>query len=218
MKLGICGIIVSQKGANGMTWDLLNIIGTLAFALSGVVVAMEERYDLMGVYILGFVTAFGGGAIRNLLIGVPVTALWGQGPLFMIAFVAITILFVFPKFLDRRGSMWGVFFDAIGLAAFATQGAIFAADMGLPVSAAIAAAALTGTGGGMVRDLLAGRRPLFLQKEIYIAWTLLAGIPIGLGFITHPIGYGVIVVSIVVLRMLSVYYQWRLPSRHLSNA
>ncbi|GAK05067.1 hypothetical protein JCM19037_3534 [Geomicrobium sp. JCM 19037] len=201
-----------------MTWDVLNVIGTLAFALSGVVVAMEERYDLMGVYILGFVTAFGGGAIRNLLIGVPVTALWDQGMLFIIAFVAITILFVFPRFLSRRGSMWGVFFDAIGLAAFAAQGAIFANSMGLPVSAAIAAAALTGTGGGMVRDLLAGRRPLFLQKEIYIAWTLIAGVPIGLGWVSHPIGYFVVVVLIVTLRMLSVRYQWRLPSRQLGTS
>lgn len=69
-----------------MTWDVLSIIGTIAFAISGAIVAMEEEYDILGVYILGIVTAFGGGAIRNLLIGVPVSALWEQGVLFQVLF------------------------------------------------------------------------------------------------------------------------------------
>ena len=62
-----------------------SIIGTIAFAISGAIIAMEEEYDLFGVYILGIVTAFGGGAIRNLLIGLPVTTLWGQDMMFQIA-------------------------------------------------------------------------------------------------------------------------------------
>ena len=57
-------------------WDILSIIGTIAFALSGAIVAMEEDFDILGLFILGFVTAFGGGAIRNLLIGLPISALW----------------------------------------------------------------------------------------------------------------------------------------------
>ena len=55
-------------------WDLLSIIGSIAFALSGAIVAMEEDFDILGIFILGFVTAFGGGAIRNLLIGLPISA------------------------------------------------------------------------------------------------------------------------------------------------
>ncbi len=61
-----------------MAWEPLSVIGIIAFAVSGAIVAMEEEYDILGVYILGIVTAFGGGAIRNLLIGVPVSALWEQ--------------------------------------------------------------------------------------------------------------------------------------------
>ena len=56
-------------------WDLLSIIGSIAFALSGAIVAMDEDFDILGIFILGFVTAFGGGAIRNLLIGLPISAL-----------------------------------------------------------------------------------------------------------------------------------------------
>ncbi|WP_018921612.1 trimeric intracellular cation channel family protein [Salsuginibacillus kocurii] len=200
-----------------MTWDILNMVGTIAFALSGVIVAMEEDYDLMGVYILGFVTAFGGGAIRNLLIGVPVSALWEQGDLFTIAFIVMTVAFIIPSLWYKHWQKWGIFFDAIGLAAFAVQGAIFATDMGHPFSAAIAAAALTGTGGGMVRDVLAGRRPMFLRQEIYIAWAMLAGLIIGLGIVTSTLGYLVLVVMIVALRMASVYFGWRLPYRSLNK-
>src|SRR5690606_9253261 len=103
-------------------WDLFNIIGTIAFALSGVIVAMEEEYDLMGVYILGLVTAFGGGAIRNLLIGVPISVLWNQGNLFIIAIAVMTIAFIIPNLWIVPWLKWGIFFDAIGLGAFAIQG------------------------------------------------------------------------------------------------
>lgn len=200
-----------------MTWDILNIIGTIAFALSGTFVAMEVKYDIMGLYILGFVTAFGGGAVRNLLIGVPVTTLWSQGNLFIIAFIIITLAFFIPSFLLLAWEKWGVFFDAIGLGAFALQGAIFAQEMNLPISAAIVAAALTGTGGGLIRDILAGREPLFLKKEIYILWTLLAGIPVGLGIVQTMPGYLTLLALIVIFRMLSVHYGWSLPKRTLPN-
>ncbi|NJP39112.1 trimeric intracellular cation channel family protein [Alkalicoccus luteus] len=194
-------------------WETLNIIGTIAFALSGVNVALEERYDLMGVYILGFITAFGGGAVRNLLIGLPVSALWDQGWLFTVAFVVMTFAFLFPRLVRWTLLRRGVFFDAIGLGAFSAQGALFAASMGLPLSASIAAAALTGTGGGMIRDVLAGRKPLFLQKEIYIAWTLIPGVVIGMNWVTGGAEVFGIVVLVVIMRLCSVYFEWSLPSR-----
>ncbi|WP_216829199.1 trimeric intracellular cation channel family protein [Alkalihalobacterium elongatum] len=200
-----------------MAWDILNIIGTIAFALSGVIVAMEEDYDLMGVYILGLVTAFGGGAIRNLLIGVPVSALWDQGNLFTIAIIVMTIAFFIPSLWINHWIKWGIFFDALGLAAFAIQGAMYASSMGHPLSAVIVAAALTGTGGGMIRDVLAGRKPLFLQKEIYIAWTMLAGLGIGLNIVSGTAGMIILFILIVTLRMLSVSYQWKLPHRKLNK-
>ena len=75
----------------------------------------------------------------------------------------------------------GNYFDAIGFAAFAIQGAMFAVHLGLPVSAVIVAAVLTGSGGGIIRDILAGRKPLVFKKEIYAVWAALAGLLIGLG-------------------------------------
>ncbi|WP_078380821.1 trimeric intracellular cation channel family protein [Sutcliffiella halmapala] len=200
-----------------MTWEVFSIIGTIAFAISGAIVAMEEEYDILGVYILGIVTAFGGGAIRNLLIGVPVSALWGQGMLFQVALVAMTAVFLFPNNLLRHWRKWGNFFDAIGLAAFAIQGALYATNMNHPISAVVVAAVLTGSGGGIVRDLLAGRKPLVLRAEIYAAWAILAGLVIGFGIASSPFQLFVLFIGIVVLRVLSYTYKWRLPNRALQQ-
>ncbi|MBD1379310.1 trimeric intracellular cation channel family protein [Metabacillus arenae] len=198
-----------------MTWEVLNIIGTIAFAISGAIIAMEEKYDILGVYILGIVTAFGGGAIRNLLIGVPITALWEQGMLFQIALGAMTIVFLFPQKMLRHWHTWGNFTDAIGLSAFAIQGALFAYKMGHPISAVIVAAVLTGSGGGIIRDVLAGRKPLVLRAEIYAAWAVLAGLVIGFGFAQSSFHLYVLFVIIVVLRVLSYTFKWKLPHRSL---
>lgn len=202
-----------------MTWEIFSIIGTIAFAVSGAIVAMEEDYDILGVYILGIVTAFGGGAVRNLLIGVPVSALWEQGMLFQIALVAMTAVFLFPNNLLKHWRKWGNFFDAIGLGAFAIQGALFATSMGHPISAVVVAAVLTGSGGGIIRDLLAGRKPLVLRSEIYAVWAIIAGLAIATGLASSPIELLTLFVGIVTLRVLSYTYNWRLPHRafHLNS-
>ncbi|WP_353854575.1 trimeric intracellular cation channel family protein [Bacillus sp. Bos-x628] len=196
-----------------MAWEVLSMIGIVAFAISGAIVAMEEEYDMLGVYILGIVTAFGGGAIRNLLIGLPVSALWSQGKMFSIALVSITIVFLFPKLLLKHWSKWGNFSDAIGLAAFTIQGALFAVQRGLPLSAVIVAAILTGSGGGIVRDLLAGRKPLILKAEIYAVWAALGGLFVGLGFAQGELGLYLLFVILVTCRVCSYLFKWRLPAR-----
>jgi uncharacterized membrane protein YeiH len=196
-----------------MTWEVLSMIGTIAFAVSGAIVAMEEEYDIFGVYILGIVTAFGGGAFRNLLIGVPVSALWEQGLFFQIALLSITAVFLFPSNLLKHWQKWGNLFDAIGLAAFAIQGAMYAANMNHPLSAVIVAAVLTGSGGGIIRDLLAGRKPIVLRSEIYGVWAILAGVIIGLKIATKPWELYTLFMLVTSLRVLSYTYDWKLPSR-----
>ncbi|WP_227936240.1 trimeric intracellular cation channel family protein [Alkalihalobacillus deserti] len=200
-----------------MIWDILTFIGTIAFALSGAIVALEEDYDLMGVYILGLVTAFGGGAIRNLLIGLPVSALWEQGSFFSIAVIVISIAFILPTILFNHWVKFNLLFDAIGLSAFAIQGALYATEMGHPLSAIIVAAALTGAGGGLVRDVLAGRKPLLLQKEIYIGWAMLTGVIIGFDILSGAIGLTILFISVIILRMLSVHLRWQLPRRKINR-
>ncbi|WP_148629644.1 trimeric intracellular cation channel family protein [Bacillus sp. E214] len=194
-----------------MTWDVLSIIGTIAFATSGALVAMEEEYDLFGLYLLGFVTAFGGGAIRNLLLGIPIIHIWEQNGLFFIAFISITIVCLFQHSLLKHWNRWGNFFDAIGLSAFAVQGALLATEMNLPLIAVVFAAILTGSGGGIVRDVLAGRKPILLRSEIYAIWAGIAGLLIGLGTMTSNLELYLLFIIITFLRMLSYLYEWHLP-------
>jgi len=199
-----------------MTWEILNIIGTLAFAVSGAIIAMEEDYDILGVHVLGFTTAFGGGTIRNLLIGSPIEDIWAQGELFIIAFIVNTIVFFLPNFLIEHWHRWGIFFDAIGLAAFAIQGAFVAVQIGAPLSAVIVAATLTGSGGGMIRDVFAGRKPMIFRADIYALWAALAGLMIGLNLIQGPWMTVALFVAVITFRMLSVHYKWQLPRRSIS--
>ncbi|WP_428908102.1 trimeric intracellular cation channel family protein [Niallia sp. Krafla_26] len=199
-----------------MTWDILNFIGTIAFAISGTIVAMEGEYDLLGVYFLDLVTAFGGGAIRNLLIGVPVSALWDQGLLFLSAITVITIVFIFPMKTLKHWEKWGLYTYAIGLSAFAIQGALYATEMNHPLSATLVAALLTGSGGGVLRDVLAGRKPLLLQtKDIYGVWAILAGLFVGIGVTNQSWEPYLLFIAIVVLRVLTVMYNWKLPFRSI---
>ncbi|MBH0156053.1 trimeric intracellular cation channel family protein [Fictibacillus sp. 5RED26] len=198
-----------------MTWDLLNIIGTIAFAISGALVAMEEDYDILGVFILGLVTAFGGGILRNVLIGLPVDSIWEQGLLLKSALASMGIVFFMPESMIQFSKRSLHFFDAIGLSAFAIQGAIAASSMNHPISAVIVAAILTGIGGGMIRDVLAGRKPVVLREEIYAVWALLGGLVVGLNIVNSTVEYMILFVSLVIFRMLSLKLNWRLPHRAL---
>lgn len=177
---------------------------------------MEEDFDILGVYVLAYTTAFGGGAIRNLLIGIPVKSIWTQGHLFEYVFLATSITFLSNQ-LILYWKKWGMLFDAIGLAAFAIQGAIYAVQVQATLSAVLVAATLTGAGGGMIRDIFAGRKPMILRSEIYAAWAALAGLAIGLGWVKGTVSITILFVSIVILRMLSVHFKWRLPHRALKE-
>lgn len=199
-----------------MSWDVLNIIGSIAFAVSGAIVAMEEEYDIIGVYFLALVTAFGGGAVRNVLIGLPISALWNQGSLFIMALIATTIVFLLPQLWFSMLKHW-TFFDALGLAAFAIQGAQYAIEMSLPTSAVIVAAVLTGSGGGIIRDVLGGRKPLIFRAEIYALWAMLAGLLMSKGIGDTTLELWILYGVIVTLRMLTVFFKWRLPKRSLKK-
>ncbi|MEI4768055.1 trimeric intracellular cation channel family protein [Psychrobacillus sp. FJAT-51614] len=200
-----------------MTWDILNIIGTFAFAISGALVAIEEDYDIYGVYVLGLTTAFGGGIIRNLLIGIPIEDIWEQDFLFKIALLAITIVFILSQNWIDLWIKWIVFFDAIGLATFAIQGANYAISIDAPLIAVVIAATMTGSGGGMLRDVLARRKPMIFQSEIYALWAALAGLAIGLNLVRGPYAIFILIALIVISRILSVYFRWNLPRKVLKK-
>lgn len=192
-------------------WTVLSMIGTVAFSLSGAITAMEEDFDVLGIFILGFVTAFGGGAIRNLLIGLPLTALWGQGQEFHLALISLILIVLFPNVISKGWMKAEILTDAVGLAAFSVQGAIHAIALHQPLSAVIVAAVLTGAGGGVVRDVLAGRKPGVLRSEIYAGWSILAAFLIYFKLANNDIEYYLVVVLLTILRMIGHKRQWHFP-------
>lgn len=202
-----------------MVWDVLNVIGTIAFAISGVIIAVEVKYDIIGAFALGLITAFGGGAVRNLLIGIPINVLWQQNTLFLIAMVTITIVFLLPDKAVQRLKDWNLlnFFDAIGLSAFAIQGAMYAHSIDLPLMAIMFSAAITGAGGGIIRDVLAQQKPIFFQKEVYLFWAMFAGFLIGMGWAEKPLQLYSLFGIILLLRVISYRFGWSLPSRTVNK-
>jgi len=125
--------------------------------------------------------------------------------------LAITIVFILPHKWNDYLKKWVVFFDAFGLAAFAIQGANYAVSIDAPLMAVIIAATMTGAGGGMIRDVLAGRKPMIFRSEVYALWAAFAGFAIGLDLIRGPYSTFFLLIIIVFFRILSVYFKWNLP-------
>lgn len=197
---------------------VLSVMGSVAFAVSGAMVAIEEDYDIFGILVLGLITAFAGGMIRNLIVGLSVAPVWHQTGSFLAALAAMVMAMILPTSWMTSARWLMAMFDAVGLSTFAVQGALYADGTHLPVGAVIIAAMMTGIGGGVVRDLLAQRKPLVLRADAYAVWTLLAGAVIALGWVNPHIDwqiYGVLAGTFV-LRCLSMIFHWKLPhaTRH----
>ena len=152
--------------------DSVGIFGVVVFAVSGALAAGRHRMDPIGFILLGTITAIGGGSLRDILLDRPV--FWTEAPeQLMISIIASLIpYFAVPQSLARK--KWIAWSDAAGLSAFAVQGSLIALDQGVSPLVVVVMGMLTATGGGVVRDLLCGDRPMILSGQLY-ASTALAG-------------------------------------------
>ena len=171
--------------------------------------ALAARYSFIGVYVLGLTTSYGGAVIRNLIIGIPLSRLWDRFTIFTVLITLTIIVFLPIKWIKQR-KRWGLFFDSIGLASFAIQGALAATKEYDSLGITVLASMFTGVGGGMIRDLLVGRKPLALREEIHAVLTILCAICIWLNW-TDPIQLTLIVVAVVAIRMSAIRYNWQFP-------
>ncbi|MGI2326772.1 trimeric intracellular cation channel family protein [Planococcus sp. YIM B11945] len=196
-----------------MSWTLLIMIGITAYAASGGLIAIEVEYSFIGVFVLGLTTAFGGGTIRNLLIGAPVSSLW-EPQTIAIVFATLVVIVLLPLEWTSHWKRWGLFFDSIGLATFALQGALAVQLIDGHIGLMLLAAMFTGLGGGMIRDLLAGKQPLALKEEIHAILTLFCGIYVWLGW-TNPLELTLAVFLVVAIRMAAIHsgVRFHLPYR-----
>jgi uncharacterized membrane protein YeiH len=154
---------------------VVSVIGTVAFALSGVMAATEAGMDWLGGVVLAAVAAIGGGTIRDLLIDNRVFWIAGEWPLIVslvTAAVAIVVLRARPS-VDPRRASWYVASDAVGLGAFAVVGTSIALESGTSYFIAAFMGVITGVGGGVLRDVFARRMPIVFVGEIYAVAALI---------------------------------------------
>ncbi len=157
-----------------MTWIyVFDILGTLVFAISGVLTAMEKKFDVVGTIIIGLVTAVGGGTLRDLLIGQTPVA-WMQNDTYLIVIlVGVFLAHIFKSRIQRlRKSMF--LFDTIGIGLFTILGLQKTLGVGLSVPISVLMGIVSASFGGVIRDVLTNEIPLIFRKEIY-ATACLAG-------------------------------------------
>lgn len=191
----------------------LELLGTFTFAVSGATAAVNKAYDLIGLLTLAFVTAIGGGTIRDILIGnTPVAWMTDDSNILAIlAGAAVTALgYSYVKRLTR----WLNVFDAIGLGIFTIIGINKGLQAGLPVPICAALGAITGTFGGLLRDVIIGEPPALFTREVYAVASITGGI-LFLA-LRHSAWSPAIIESasitvIVIVRLLSLRYGWHLP-------
>ncbi len=194
---------------------LLNVIeflGTFAFAISGIRHAAAKHFDWLGGFVCGIAVAIGGGTIRDVMLGV--TPFWMTSSIYIICTVmAQVFVIVFAKSLRRLDNTWFLF-DTFGLALFTIVGLQKTLDCGYAYWVAIIMGCITGSAGGVIRDVLLNNVPIIFKKEIYAMASIFGGLvywvlmKLGLGMnITVVMTF----VVVCVIRLLAVKYHISLP-------
>lgn len=200
---------------NPLVQEVLDLIGIFAFALSGALLAVRKRFDVVGIVVLAEVTALGGGVFRDLVIGAVPPVAFTDISYFTTPLIASVVVFFWHPRLARI-RRFVLFFDAIGLGVFCVAGSIKALNFGMHPLAAIALGAATAIGGGAIRDVLAGDIPALLhpESEIYAVPALLGSGLVALlaatGTLT-PITSAFAALLAIVVRLLALRFGWRAP-------
>ncbi len=196
-------------------FDTASIIGSIAFALSGFLVGKRKNMDIMGIFILAFLTANGGGVLRDLLAGRTPAIMESTLPFWLVAgtMVFAMLLRLHHSATVERGRIF-IISDAVGLVAFGITGALIGIEQELHFFGVVTLSFLTATGGGIARDMLVNEVPLVLHEDFYGSVALFLGIVIyllnGAGFM-NPVSLMMVFIAGLVLRLIAHKYSWKLP-------
>jgi uncharacterized membrane protein YeiH len=194
-------------------FTFIDIIGTAAFSISGVYAAMEKKLDVFGIFIIAFITAIGGGTIRDVLIGdFPVN--WMRtNNCSIVIFLSAVIAMLFHKLIFNYDQVL-MFFDSLGLGFFTVVGIHKGIDFGFAPGLCIALGTITACFGGLVRDISLNQIPRIFHKEVYATACIFGGILyfLLLKNVLPTELLDLICISVIVLiRLVSVKYKWSLP-------
>lgn len=199
--------------------QIIDILGTFSFAVSGAFFAMEKKLDPFGVLIIAFVTAIGGGTLRDVMIGnLPVG--WLRDP------TATTVIFVtaigtmfYGQWLKKITTTLFLF-DALGLGLFTIIGIEKAMQLHFSVGVCIALGTITASFGGVIRDVLLNNVPLVFRKEIYALASIIGGLFYFLltrSSLDNDVAKIICILLIFTIRLLAVKYKWSLPAFYVKN-
>ena len=190
----------------------VDLFGTAVFAISGVLTAMHKKFDLVGTLIIGFVTAIGGGTLRDILIGrFPVGWLEDRNYFFAILAGYLIAYFFEQQIIKLRKSLF--LFDTIGIGLFTILGIQIALEQGLSTESCLLMGVISACFGGVIRDVLTNEIPLIFRREIYATACLLGGIVYLLlvEFSTNEnLNILVAIATVIIIRYLSIRYKWSL--------
>ena len=197
---------------------IIELLGTFAFAISGIRHAAAKHFDWFGGYVCGVAVAIGGGTIRDVMLGT--IPFWMTTPIYLICTgVALLTVVFFGKWMEPLKNAWFVF-DTFGLALFTIAGIQKSLAMGQPFWVAIIMGCITGSAGGVIRDVLLNNEPVIFHKEIYAIACVLGGLAYwalaAMGLSTELSA----VVSFCVtclIRFLAVRYHISLPTLKSEN-
>lgn len=202
-------------------FEIADIIGIICFALSGFLMGVHNKLDILGVFIAAFLTAFGGGMIRDVLADRTPYVFTSNLPLILvIVTVLIAMLFKLHKIDDLEGKWAFVISDAIGLVSFSIAGAIIAINSGFNFLSVLILAFITAVGGGTIRDILINKVPFILVSEFYASVALIVGIAVyilELFQIRNLFTLSIVFILGVALRIVAYYRKWHLPTLSKEN-
>lgn len=194
-------------------FDILDLLGTLAFAISGALAGRERRLDLFGMSILAFATAIGGGTVRDMMIGYTPVMWLTNLSYFYVTLLGVAMAIVFyKKFTFLRYSLF--LFDTIGIAVFTLIGIEKGMNVGLHPIICVTLGTITACFGGVIRDILANKVPIIFKQEIYATACIVGGLMyyvLNYFELSKDILYVGTAGIIIVIRILAVKYKWSLP-------
>lgn len=196
---------------------IFDIIGIVAFSISGFLVGVRRKFDILGIAIMSATTAFGGGIVRD-TIALKIPFVFSSYYPSMTLFVVFTCCVLFKKFINDNleQKLLFIIMDAIGLVAFAISGAILGIDIGLNLFGVIILSFITAVGGSIIRDILINEVPLLLKSEIYGIIAIYCAIILFCYsyFVEQYNMYVIVFVSLsaFILRIVAYLFKWRLPT------
>ncbi|MCL4112011.1 UNVERIFIED_CONTAM: hypothetical protein GTU68_038827 [Idotea baltica] len=190
----------------------IDYIGTFVFAISGVLAGVEKKFDLFGVLILAFVTAVGGGTLRDVLIGsTPVG--WMNNEIYFFLILAAVLFCYFFKSQIMHLKRGFFLFDTLGIGLFTILGLQKTLALGLPPIIAVLMGVVSAVFGGVIRDVLSNEIPLIFRKEVYAFACFLGAITFLLVSYILPESTAMIIsiFTVIIIRVLAIKRSWELP-------